>query len=465
MNRWMSLFLFMMLRELLDAQCSFYFKSDSIPHNIFFYNLAINAEDEICVMENVSDSSYLTKLDQCGKLLDRKLITNSTKVLFVKDIDVFNHYQYGNRMSINNFNFIAYDSDLDKHFLINSDYNLNFSAFNEISSSAINGQFIDDDILFSLSGDGKSFKYYNTLAQVVLSDTIPNLILDPVKLRKVKMDNADSTVYVLCVIQDTQYLYKFEKKFKSLLWSFKDTCQGSYMNDMIINEDGLLVVGNTCSKVSEYEPCVWEFDKNGQLKSTKLIKSGVKFRRPTIDKIVKTETAYYLIGSRTYRLQDRAQFFFTKLDKSMNVLWDIDYVAAKDKLTTPTSVVATHVIEASDGGIICAGVGNTSKPGLPLFYESYIIKVSSDGKITSLGDKLKSDPKQKVVEQYNSDHLILNNDLMFKRYRMINYAGQEIQSGVVSDAIDISRLHSGYYFIQVIDEQYRVVGAEGFVVE
>ncbi|HOJ91991.1 MAG TPA: hypothetical protein PLH86_12860, partial [Saprospiraceae bacterium] len=80
----MSLFLFMMLRELLDAQCSFYFKSDSIPHNIFFYNLAINAEDEICVMENVSDSSYLTKLDQCGKLLDRKLITNSTKVLFVK---------------------------------------------------------------------------------------------------------------------------------------------------------------------------------------------------------------------------------------------------------------------------------------------------------------------------------------------------------------------------------------------
>jgi len=52
-----------------------------------------------------------------------------------------------------------------------------------------------------------------------------------------------------------------------------------------------------------------------------------------------------------------------------------------------------------------------------------------------------------------------------ERYRLINYAGQEIQSGVVSDVIDISRLHSGCYYIQVIDEQYRVVGAEGFVVE
>ncbi len=130
---------------------------------------------------------------------------------------------------------------------------------------------------------------------------------------------------------------------------------------------------------------------------------------------------------------------------------------------------ATKILPSRDGGLLCSGYNSVvrydSLQGNKAIEESYLIKVSSDGKITSLGDKLKLDPKQKVIEQNNSDHLILKDDLISKRYRLVNYTGQEIQSGVVSDVIDISRLHSGCYYIQVIDEQYRVVGAEGFVVE
>jgi len=458
-----------MMHELLEAQCSFFIRTDTTSfENQLFVSVNENENNEVCVLKNKSRIYSILKYSNCGNFINETLIIDTFSELNL-EVDFYQsqigYPEAGLDMSNIEFRFIA--TDFENKYLISSDYKLKFKSVLELNDD-IRGHlfFLSRDRLCEFSLDGKNYIILDLNGNNYSTGTVPNNfeINNPIK---VKMD-IDSSIYLLSSDNSKYSLFKFEKNFKSLLWNFKDSCLGSNISDFIINDDEVIVVGNTCTLPNEYEPILWTLSKGGSLKSSKILKAGIKFNRPTINKIVwSDEGFYYAVGSRSYRVGERTQFFFTKLSKDFNVLWDVDFKAASAKKFFDSK--ATKILPSRDGGLLCSGYNSVvrydSLQGNKAIEESYLIKVSSDGKITSLGDKLKLDPKQKVIEQNNSDHLILKDDLISKRYRLVNYTGQEIQSGVVSDVIDISRLHSGYYYIQVIDEQYRVVGAEGFVVE
>lgn len=461
MNRCIFLFLCCMMHELLEAQCSFIIKSDTTLRTGLLYNSVVeNSEGEICILEH-SFTNYLSKFDQCGNSIAKSIVMDTFQELLLSINSGYK--EVGLRFKENNFDMFC--TDQNKHYLINSDYNLVFNSVIEMDNSISNIYFLNDELFCTFPLNGLEYQIYNTKGELLSQGSLPTIL--PLNVIKFNMDK-DSSIYVLTEDYPRSRFLKFEKNFKSLVWEYKDTCDGAYFRDFIIKDNELILVGNSCMNPNEYEPYIWIMDKQGVVKTTKSLKAGVKFNQPMINKITWSEEGfYYAVGSRSYKVRERTQFFFTKLSRDFDVIWDIDYKAVS--VNEHFASDATRLIPAKQGGFLCTGFNSVvrydSLNGRKSIIESYLMKVSSDGKITSLGDKLKSDPKQKVIEQYNSDHLILNNDLMFKRYRMINYAGQEIQSGVVRDVIDISRFHSGYYYIQVIDEQYRVVGAEGFVVE